>query len=117
MILIAASLIALATAPETTPSGTPVDEGIAQPVIDEAVKVGELSGVAQACGLDWQPHYDAYLAAKRKQKTTELDMIFLAGYHGGAQVEAYNMVSKDCTQKQRDDIQNALNENIAKYTK
>lgn len=83
--------------------------------IDEAMKVGELSGVAEACGMDWQPHYAAYMAAKRSEGTAELDMTFLAAYHGAAQGNAYDMVEKTCSDGQKKQIQEAMDGNIAKF--
>lgn len=91
--------------------------GIPQEQIDEATKVGELSGVAEACGMEWQPHLNAYMKAKRIEGVPEMDMTFLAAYHGAAQGNAYNMVEKTCSDEQKKQIQDAMNENIAKFEK
>lgn len=130
MILFAAIFAISAAAPESIPLETsPKEEPVVaeesaqaidpipQELIDEARKVGELTGVAEACGLEWQPHYAAYLEAKTKEGVTELDRVFLAAYHGAAQGTAYEAVSKECSEEQLGDIREALDKNIKQFKK
>lgn len=119
MMYLAAILAIAATAGDVSPAAAPAQlKGeMPQELIDEAGKVGELSGVAEACSVSWQAHFDAYVAAKRKAGVEEFDITMLAAYHGAAQDTAYNMVSKDCTPEQKKQIQDAMNVNIKQFKK
>ena len=59
----------------------PVSRDVANQVLD----VGELSGLAMWCGLDWQSHYLSMTAATRKNGFNEKQVAFIGVLHGAAQ--------------------------------
>lgn len=119
MIWIAAILAISATAPDVSAAvdnaGKPA--GLSQELIDEAMKAGALSGVAEACKLDWSSHYHAFMKAKREAGVNELDMVFVGAYHGAGQGDAFKATGGECSDETRSKTQKELDANLAKFKK
>lgn len=119
MMLLAAILALSATVPDVSAAvdkaGKPA--GIAQELIDEATEAGTLSGMAEACKLDWQSHYHAFMDAKREAGVNELDMVFVGAYHGAGQGGAFEMSGGECSEETRAKTQKELDANLARFKK
>ena len=70
---------------------------ISRKVANQVLDVGEISGYAEWCGLDWQSHFLAMTAAARRSGFKEKQVAFIGVLHGTAQgVIAEAMKSKPC---------------------
>jgi hypothetical protein len=69
---------------------------------NHVISVGELSGIAEWCGMDWQAHF-LYLTSKaRRQGFTEKQVAFIGLLHGVAQGNVHSAVkSKPCAAEQK----------------
>src|SRR6478609_1609779 len=52
-----------------------------------ALEAGKISGIAEWCGLEWEPHYLALTRAARSMKMVDKQVAFLSVLHGAAQGE------------------------------
>jgi hypothetical protein len=50
-----------------------------------AIEAGNISGLAQWCGLEWEPHYFALTKAARKMKMVDKQVAFISVLHGSGQ--------------------------------
>lgn len=89
-----------------------VEEAIPQVYVDHALATGALSGMAEACGLDWQAHYAAFVELYEKRGMSELDMIFMRAYHAAGQADAYSNLRGGCTEDMRAQTKKAIEFNI-----
>lgn len=58
---------------------------LAKAVAHRALDTGEISGLAEWCGLDWRPNYRALTRAARSVGMTEKQVAFVSVLHGAAQ--------------------------------
>ena len=71
---------------------------ISEATADHVISVGELSGVAEWCGLNWQSHFLSLTAKARQQLFNDKQVAFIGLLHGVAQGNVYSAVqSKPCT--------------------
>ena len=76
----------------------PISIAAANQVFD----VGETSGYAEWCGLDWQSHFLTMTAAARKSGFKEKQVAFIGVIHGAAQgIVAEALKSKTCDTQER----------------
>jgi hypothetical protein len=76
---------------------------ISASVVDQVINVGEVSGMARWCGLDWQPNYRALTSYARKQKMTDKQVAFIGVLHGASsQIIASAMKSKICEKEDKE---------------
>lgn len=69
---------------------------------NHVISVGELSGIAEWCGMDWQTHFLSLTAKARRQGLSEKQVAFIGLLHGIAQGNVYSAVqSKPCTVEQK----------------
>lgn len=68
----------------------PVNQHVAHFAFD----VGELSGLAQWCGLDQQRSFKALMRQARQNKQTEKQLAFIALVHGAAQGMVFSVMAK-----------------------
>lgn len=69
---------------------------------NHVISVGELSGIAEWCGLNWQAHFLSLTTAARRQGFTEKQIAFIGLLHGVAQGNVHSaMDNKDCTAEQK----------------
>jgi hypothetical protein len=84
---------------------------ISSSVVDQAINVGEMSGMAKWCGLAWQPNYRALTSYARKQKMTDKQVAFISVLHGASsQIIISAMKSKTCEKKDKGKIIELLNQ-------
>lgn len=69
---------------------------------NHVISVGELSGIAEWCGMDWQAHFLSLTAKARRQGLNEKQVAFIGLLHGISQGNVYSAVqSKPCTVEQK----------------
>jgi hypothetical protein len=84
---------------------------ISAAVIDQTINVGEMSGMAEWCGLDRQPNYRSLTSYARKQKMTDKQVAFISVLHGASsQIIVSAMKSKTCEKADKEKIIELLNE-------
>ena len=83
----------------------PVSNAVANQVLD----VGEVSGLAEWCGLDWRSHYLSLTAAARRAGFREKQVAFIGVLHGMTQgVVAEAMKARPCTEAKRTEVQEMM---------
>jgi hypothetical protein len=76
----------------------PISQSTAHQVLD----VGEISGYAEWCGLDWQSHYLTMTASARKNGFDQKQMAFIGVVHGLAQGVVFNSLKPNtCGHEER----------------
>ena len=58
---------------------------VSTPVAYRALEAGEVSGTAEWCGLEWEPHYFALTKSARSQGMSDAQVAFVSVLHGFAQ--------------------------------
>ena len=97
------------------PDGTPIQPTSEQDrrtfpvnksVANFAFDVGELSGLAQWCALDWQANFTALTRSARKNGQTEKQVAFISVLHGVAQgtIETAMSKSEPCAPQEREKV-------------
>lgn len=83
----------------------PVSPAVARQVMD----VGELSGLAEWCDLDWQGHYLTLTTSARRHGFTEKQLAFIGVTHGALQgFMARAMQQRSCEDEQRERVAQLL---------
>ena len=83
----------------------PVSPAVARQVMD----VGELSGLAEWCDLDWQGHYLTLTTSARRHGFTEKQLAFIGVTHGALQgFMARAMQQRSCEDEQRQRVAQLL---------
>jgi hypothetical protein len=78
-----------------------------------ALEAGNLSGLAEWCGLNWESHYLALTKAGRTMRMVDKQVAFFSFLHGagqGTMVDARG--SETCSPKQRAHIESLLLESV-----
>lgn len=81
----------------------------------KAVQTGVVSGQAEACGLDWNPHFHAFMQFLRAQGVPEEEMTFVAVYHGAAQEKAFSDLDGKCEAKMKHSIEKMVKANMKRF--
>ena len=70
-----------------------------------AIEAGNISAVAEWCGLEWEPHYFALTRAARAKGMADKQVAFLSVLHGAGQ-SAYSksLAGRTCTEDERDRV-------------
>jgi hypothetical protein len=72
-------------------------------VVDQAINVGEVSGMARWCGLNSRPYYFSLTSYARKQKMTDKQVAFISVLHGASsQIIVSAMKSKTCEKEDKE---------------
>jgi len=58
---------------------------VSKPLAYRALDAGEISGLGEWCGADWQPHFLAFTRAARAKGLTDTQVAFVSVLHGAAQ--------------------------------
>lgn len=75
---------------------------ISTPTANHVISVGELSGIAQWCDMDWQAHFLSLTAKARQQGLSDKQVAFIALLHGVAQGTVYSTLkSKPCAAEEK----------------
>lgn len=78
---------------------------ISATAIDQTINVGEMSGMAEWCGLDWKPYYKSLTIYARKQKMTDKQVAFISVLHGASlQIIVSAMKAKACEQQDKENV-------------
>ena len=81
------------------------------------ISVGEISGIAEWCGLDWQTHFLNLTAKARRQAFSEKQVAFVGLLHGVAQGTVYSTLqSKPCATDQKSRVTKILETSPVKQT-
>jgi len=89
----------------------PISVAIANRVID----IGELSGYAQWCGLDWQKHFLSMTASARKAGLKEKQVAFMAVLHGvGQGYVIHGLRSKRCDGGTRSGVKKIISQSLSR---
>ena len=92
----------------------PVAPGALQVVFD----AGEVSGIAQWCGLDWQPNFAALMAWARSTNNDERQAAYIATLHGFVSGYIHNaMKTRACDDALRSKAQAMLQNSITQLQK
>jgi len=75
----------------------PVPLGVAYRVIE----AGEISGLADWCGLKWEAHYQSLTSAARQRKMSDKSVAFISVLHGVAQGITSKSRSSPCSDSER----------------
>lgn len=80
------------------------------------LRYGMLSGAAQACGLNWQPHYKSLMAYQRnKMKRNPYQMAYIGVLHGAGMSITEKKPCDVTTQK--DMVAQHLKSNVKRFRK
>jgi uncharacterized MAPEG superfamily protein len=78
-----------------------------------AIEAGNISGLAQWCGLDWEPHYFSLTKAARRMKMVDKQVAFLSVLHGAGQGALSNALKgKACSAGERARAESLLLESL-----
>lgn len=84
---------------------------ISASVVDQAINVEELSGMARWCGLDSRPYYFSLTSYARKQKMTDKQVAFISVLHGASsQIIVSTMKSKMCEKEDKEMVIELINQ-------
>ncbi len=87
----------------------PVDDAMVQRSLD----AGEISGLAQWCRLDWEPHFLSLTRSVRAKRGPEKQVAFVAMLHGAAQGRMESvMKNQTCTPAHKERIQRMMQESL-----
>jgi hypothetical protein len=73
-----------------------------------ALEAGEISGLAEWCGLKWERHFLALTAAARKRGMSDKQVAFLSVLHGVAQNSAIRSRTTACSEGERKEVGDML---------
>ena len=74
-----------------------------------ALEAGNLSGLAEWCGLNWEPHYFALTRAGRSMRMLDKQVAFLSVLHGAGQGTMLDLRrGETCSPKQRAHIESLM---------
>ncbi|TAE32668.1 MAG: hypothetical protein EAY65_06620 [Alphaproteobacteria bacterium] len=68
-----------------------------------------ISGRAEACGLDWQPHFKALMAHERANGRTEDQMTYIGVLHG---MQSASIKDQPCSASKREKARKAVQGSI-----
>ena len=88
----------------------PVSRGAA----NRAIEAGNISAVAEWCGLEWEPHYFALTRSARARGMVDKQVAFLSVLHGAGQA-AYlsSLDGRTCTDEERGRVTRLRDESAA----
>lgn len=82
---------------------------ISKATANHVISVGELSGIAEWCGMDWQTHFLSLTARARRHGFSEKQVAFIGLLHGVSQGNVYSALqSKPCTVEQKSRVSKML---------
>lgn len=88
-------------------------------VANFAFDVGELSGVAQWCGVEWRQSFGGLMRQARKNNQTEKQVAFIAVVHGAAQelVASSLATAGKCSSADQDRVRGQIESLLAREPK
>ncbi|MGQ3054130.1 MAG: hypothetical protein ACT6S0_20310 [Roseateles sp.] len=82
---------------------------VAPSVVEAAINAGEISGLAEWCGLAWKPRYYALTRSARNEQMTDKQVAFISVLHGATQQTMVStMGGKHCGDQERSKVLEAL---------
>ena len=83
---------------------------VTEQVAHFAFNVGELSGLAEWCHLDWKPTFTALTRSARKNGQSEKQVAFISVVHGVAQAAVATSMGKSgqCSHQNREKIRSQM---------
>ncbi|QRM20260.1 hypothetical protein GBK02_13080 [Dechloromonas sp. TW-R-39-2] len=89
---------------------------ISRAVANRAFDVGEVSGLAEWCGLDWQSNYTSLTGGARNRGFSDKQVAFVSFLHGAAQGHIASAMSKSgaCSSQDRTKIEQLFNQSKAR---
>ena|SRR5690606_5255735 len=80
-----------------------------------AIEAGNISAVAEWCGLEWEPHYFSLTRAARTRGMVDKQVAFLSVLHGSGQA-AYlrSLAGRICTEDERERVETLRDESAVK---
>ncbi|TAE82820.1 MAG: hypothetical protein EAZ74_00060 [Alphaproteobacteria bacterium] len=82
---------------------------IADAEAKQILRYGVISGRAEACGLDWQPHFKALMAHERAKGRTEDQMTYIGVLHG---ISSAAIKDHPCSASDREKARKAVQDSI-----
>lgn len=73
-----------------------------------AIEAGEISGLAQWCGLDWKTHYFSLTAAARQRGMSDKQVAFISVLHGVVQGGTLASKASPCAEGDRSHVTETL---------
>jgi hypothetical protein len=73
-----------------------------------ALEAGEISGLAEWCGLDWKSHYFSLTAAARQHGMSDKQVAFISVLHGAMQGGTLASKASPCAEGDRSQISETL---------
>lgn len=88
---------------------------VSSAVANRAFDVGEVSGLAEWCALDWQSNYAALTRSARGRGFSDKQVAFVSFLHGAAQGRIVSAMSKSgaCSAQDRAKVEQFLNRSKA----
>lgn len=89
---------------------------VARAVANRAFDVGEVSGLAEWCGLDWQTNYAALTRSARARGFSDKQVAFVSFLHGAAQgrIAAAMARSGSCKEQEKAKVEQLVNQSRAR---
>lgn len=82
---------------------------VPMPVAYRALEAGETSGMAEWCGLDWEPHYFSLTKVARSHEMSDTQVAFISVLHGAAQENfVHSMQGRICNNRTKTQAERRL---------
>jgi len=89
---------------------------VSKVIANRAIDIGEVSGLAEWCQLDWKKNYLSLTKSARSNGLTDVQVAFVSVIHGASQGFMAETMSKSgaCSDDQKVKIQQLLNQSEAR---
>jgi hypothetical protein len=87
---------------------------VSKPLAYRAIDAGEMSGLGEWCGADWQPHFLALARAARAKGLNEKQVAFVSVLHGASQGYVVSSLrdGRPCSDAERAKVERSLRESM-----
>jgi hypothetical protein len=87
---------------------------VSKPLAYRAIDAGEMSGLGEWCGADWQPHFLALARAARAKGLNEKQVAFVSVLHGASQGYVVSSLrsGRACSDAERAKVERSLRESL-----
>lgn len=83
--------------------------------VQHAIDVGEVSGLAEWCGLDWKPHFFALTRSFRARGSPDKQVAFVGVLHGATQGRIVAIMgSRPCGASDRAGVERRMQESLGR---
>jgi len=89
---------------------------VSKTIVNRAFDVGEISGLGQWCGLDWEANYFALTKSARNKGLSDTQVAFISFLHGAAQGRISSAMEKTspCNEGERSKVRQMLEKSKAR---